>query len=59
MSDWQIVSITAPPAKVYQGWSPCIRWCGENCRDSWKYDTEGVFLFKSEVDATAFLLRWS
>ena len=59
MSEWKIVSVMAPETKVYQGWSPCIDWCHANCKDYWKYDTEGVFLFKEPADATAFLLRWS
>lgn len=59
VTNWQVVSIPAPNTKVYQGWSPCMDWCKANCRDFWRYDTEGVFLFKEPADATAFLLRWS
>ena len=58
MTDWQIVSVAAPKTEIYQGWTPCMDWCQANCKGWWKYDTEGVFVFKKASDATAFLLRW-
>ena len=54
----RIVSIAAPDRVPYQGWSPCMQWCINNCTEYWQYDTEGVFIFASDKDATAFLLVW-
>lgn len=53
------VSVPAPERKVYQGWTPCMHWCNEHCTGEWHYDTEGVFRFNSEQDATLFSLRWA
>jgi hypothetical protein len=33
-------------------------WCRENCVGSWQYQTEGVFDFELDKDATMFLLKW-
>jgi hypothetical protein len=52
------VSVMAPERPVYQGWTPCMDWCRTNCRGMWSYDTEGVFIFDLDSDATAFLLVW-
>lgn len=53
-----IVSVMAPERSVYQGWSPCMDWCRDNCQGRWRYDTEGVFAFELDSDVTAFLLKW-
>ena len=52
------VSVMSPATPVYQGWSPCMDWCRENCVGSWRYQTEGVFDFELDKDATMFLLKW-
>jgi hypothetical protein len=54
-----IVSVSAPERPVYQGWTPCMEWCQDNCLGRWQYDTEGVFRFDLDSDATAFMLKWS
>lgn len=53
------VSVKAPPAKVYQGWSPCMDWCRAHCQGRWSYDTEGVFRFELDTDASMFMLKWA
>lgn len=52
------VSVMSPDSPVYQGWSPCMDWCRDNCVGDWRYQTEGVFDFELEKDATMFMLKW-
>lgn len=53
-------STTVPPrGQIYQGWTPCIKWCEENTEGSWWYISEGVFEFIDEVDHFMFVLRWA
>ena len=54
-----IASIMPHKAEVYQGWSPCIEWCKENCESRWIYVGEGVFDFVLDSDYTMFMLRWA
>ena len=55
-----IASIMSPEiGGSYQGWSPCIEWCKENCESRWIYVGEGVFDFVLDSDYTMFMLRWS
>ena len=55
-----VVSVSPPQNSdgVYRGWSECMAWCEKNCRGRWFYETEGVFLFDQDSDASWFLLRW-
>jgi len=73
LNGWYVASVQAPNTTVpprgqmYQGWTPCIRWCtqtfGEMCSSDrparWRFVSEGVFEFREEQDLTAFLLKWS
>jgi len=52
------VSVMSPATPWYQGWSPCMDWCQKNCQGQWYYQTEGVFDFELEKDATMFMLKW-
>ena len=64
---WIVASVGSPRTEEfngqnYQGWTPCIRWCEQQFgieRSTWRYDTEGVFLFANENDHLLFLLRWA
>jgi hypothetical protein len=65
LTNWYVASIMAPSevaprGKMYQGWTPCMVWCGETfASNNWRYISEGVFEFRQEQDLTAFLLRWA
>jgi len=75
LSGWQVASIPPPVNEIvngkfrYQGWLPCIKWCGETFGGGlgatgaygpgWRFVGEGVFEFKHEKDLVLFLLRWS
>lgn len=66
---WYIASIMPPGPnlggvlRAYQGWTPCIEWCGElfgnSIMDGWRFVGEGVFEFREEKDYLLFILRWS
>lgn len=51
-------SVMAPDVTPYQGWTPCMNWCRDNCEGSWQYQSEGVFLFEKEYDHLMFMLTW-
>ena len=54
-----VISVPAPAAPTYQGWSPCIEWCWQTFGDhGWWYMTEGIFEFIEPAHATLFALRW-
>lgn len=52
------VSVSAPEREVYQGWTPCMDWCRSHCQGRWGYETEGVFRFELDADASMFMLKW-
>lgn len=55
----KIASVMPPNLETYQGWTPCIDWCSENCEGYWRFITEGVFEFLLESDYVMFMLRWA
>jgi len=73
-TNWHVASVQAPKMHLtpinghrYQGWLPCIKWCGETFGGGlrvtaygpgWRFVGEGVFEFKHEKDLVLFLLRW-
>jgi len=44
----------------YSNMKEAIKWCKDNCNDSWiiPCEQDGLFLFKSEDDALMFKLTW-
>ena len=61
LNGWYVVSVASPVTETYQGWSPCISWCGETFGEDqrhWCYVGEGIFEFREEKDCALFLLRW-
>jgi hypothetical protein len=54
-----VASVCAPVRTPYQGWTPCIEWCQDNCRHLWWYEGEGIFRFDNHQEYTMFLLIWS
>lgn len=55
----KFASITPPQYEPYQGWTPCIKWCSENCEGYWRFVTEGVFEFHLDSDYVLFMLKWA
>ena len=61
----RIASIMAPGPSLggvlqaYQGWTPCIDWCSQNCEGPWLFVSEGVFEFEWDSDYVMFMLRWA
>lgn len=42
----------------YQGWTPCMNWCSEQCEGYWRFVGEGVFEFHLDSDYLMFMLKW-
>ena len=56
--DMIYASVMAPDVTPYQGWTPCMNWCRDNCEGHWRYDSEGAFGFEKETDHLMFVLAW-
>jgi hypothetical protein len=52
-------TIVPPRGQVYQGWTPCMKWCEQHLGEGWWYISEGVFEFNNEQDYLMFMLRWA
>lgn len=55
----KIASIMPPEVDgSYQGWTPCMNWCSEQCEGYWRFVGEGVFEFHLDSDYLMFMLKW-
>jgi hypothetical protein len=65
LNGWIVASVPAPVngrigKHVYQGWTPCMRWCAEHFEQhNWRFVSEGVFEFRRADDHLMFMLKWS